>query len=60
MKVKVIRKFKDKQSKKVREVGETIEVTRERYGELTTSPFGVFVEEVKREAIEEKPKKKKK
>lgn len=47
IRVKVIRKFRDKlDSYKIKKTGEIIEVTKERYKELTTSPFGVFVEKL--------------
>lgn len=46
MKVKVIKTFRDKITKSVLKPGQIIEVTGERFGELT-GPFGIFVEEIK-------------
>jgi hypothetical protein len=44
MKVKVIKPFKDKYKKVVYQKGQEIEVTRERYEELTSAALGPFVE----------------
>lgn len=41
--VNVIKKFKDKHTKVIHEIGETIEVTRERYEDINSTSFGVFV-----------------
>lgn len=46
MKVKVIKPFKDKYKKVVYQKGQEIEVTRERYEELTSAARGPFVEAV--------------
>ena len=49
MKVKVIKAFKDKNTKSIFKKGTELEVTEERFSELTAGPLGVFVE-----VIEEK------
>ncbi len=57
MKARVINKFKDKLNNlQVREVGDIIEVSEDRFEKLRNSPLGRFVEKtgVKEEAIEEK------
>lgn len=52
LKVKVVKRFRDKlDNMKIKEVGEVIEVSKERYKELVTSPFGVFVEELAKDEI---------
>lgn len=48
MKVKVIKAFRDKITKSVLKPGQIIEVTEERFGDLT-GPFGIFVEEIEEE-----------
>lgn len=49
IRVKVIKKFRDKlDNYKIKKTGEIIEVTRERYKELSTSPLGVFVEKLEK------------
>lgn len=50
MKVKVIEKFKDKTTGKVRKVGETFDCTKKRFDEILT--VGKFVEEVKADGKE--------
>lgn len=47
MKVKVLRRFRDKYTKKIYEKGKIIEVTKERYEEINSTSFNVLVEEVK-------------
>jgi hypothetical protein len=46
MKVKVIRKFTDKYTMKRIAKDSEIEISKERFGELTTGPRGIFVEEI--------------
>lgn len=54
MKVKVLKKFKDKHNGKIYKAGEVIEVTKKRYAEiLETAPL---VEEVTEEKKEEAAK----
>ncbi len=47
MKVRVIKPFRDKHTNEIRRKGQEIEVTKERYEELSSAAFGPFVEEVK-------------
>lgn len=49
MKVRAIRSFIDKYSIKSISKGKIIEITEERFSELTAGPRGVFVEEIKEE-----------
>lgn len=44
--VKVIKRFKDKYTKEIKEVGQVMKITKERYEQLATSPSGVFVEKL--------------
>jgi hypothetical protein len=46
MKVKVVKKFRDKYTKKIHEVGEEIEVTKERYEEINSTAHGILVKEI--------------
>ena len=49
--------YKDKHTKTLHKENEEIEITEERYKELTTSPLGVFVKEIKElPKKEEEPK----
>lgn len=52
MKVKVIRKFKDKYNKKIYPIGKVIEVTEERFEEIQKQ--GNYVEEETEEETEQK------
>ena len=47
MKAKVIKLFKDKRTKVIYNPGQDIEVTRERFEELTSAALGPFVEQLK-------------
>ena len=53
MKVKVLRRFKDKYTKKIHKKGEIIEVTDERYEEINSTAHGVFVEPVESRPVED-------
>ena len=53
MKVKVVNRFVDKVTKQLHEYGEVIEVTEERFAEISAA--GKYVEKVPDEAQEEKP-----
>lgn len=46
MKVKVIKAFRDINTKSIFKEGTALEVTKERFSELTAGPLGVFVEEI--------------
>ena len=56
MKVKVLKNFSDKHTKKLYTVGKTIEVTEDRFEEINKTEHGVLVEEVKEKAKESKKK----
>ena len=59
MKVRVVKPFKDKHTKVVYQVGQEIEVTKERHKELISAALGPFVEPVDGDKEpEEKPEKK--
>ena len=47
MKVKVIRMFLDKETKKLHRAGDVIEISKRRYQEINGTALGVFVEEIK-------------
>lgn len=47
MKVKVIKRFKDKHTNLLHEVGQEIEVTDKRCSEINSTSYGIFVEEIK-------------
>ena len=55
MKVKVIERFRDKNTKKIHQVDDILTVSRERFDEILT--VGNFVEEIKEEPKEAAPKK---
>lgn len=46
MKAKVIKKFIDKYTKEVYEIGQIIEVANERYEEINSTAHGILVEKV--------------
>lgn len=46
MKVKVLRRFKDKYTKQVYDKGRIIEVTNERYEEINSTTHGILVEKL--------------
>ena len=46
MRVKVVRPFKDKHTKVICNLGQDIEVTQERYEELTSAASGPFVQAI--------------
>lgn len=46
MRVKVLKRFKDKYTKKIYEIGEIIEVTNERYEEINSTAHGILVEKL--------------
>jgi K+/H+ antiporter YhaU regulatory subunit KhtT len=54
MKVRVIKSFKDKETKALHKTGEEITVSKERFEEINSAAPGPFVEEIK----EKKPAKK--
>jgi hypothetical protein len=58
MKVKVIKPFKDGRTKAIYQAGQIIEVTKERFEELTSSALGPFVEAMEQDRKEAKAEKK--
>lgn len=46
MKVRVLRRFSDKYTKKIYGIGEIIEVTNERYEEINSTAHGILVEKL--------------
>ena len=46
MKVKVLRKFRDKYTKQVYDKGQIIEVTNVRYKEINSTAYGILVEKL--------------
>ncbi len=46
MKVRVLRRFRDKYTKKIYGIGEIIEVTNERYEEINSTAHGILVEKL--------------
>ena len=46
MKVKVLRRFRDKYTKQVYDKGQIIEVTNERYEEINSTAHGILVEPI--------------
>lgn len=55
MKAKVIKKFRDKYTNLIHDPNEEIEITKERFEEINSTSFGIFVKEI---AEKEKSKKK--
>jgi len=48
MKVKVLRKFRDKYTKEIYETGQIIDITHERYEEINSTAHGVLVQSVEK------------
>lgn len=46
MKVKVIKDFRDKYTKKLHKAGEELEITKERYEEINSTAHGILVKEM--------------
>ena len=57
MRVKVLKRFKDKYTKKIYEIGEIIEVTNERYEEINSTAHGILVKKVEEINFESMTKK---
>lgn len=47
MEAKVLKRFKNKYSKRTHEVGEHIEVTKKRFEEINSTKHGKMIEEIK-------------
>ena len=56
MKVRAIRTFVDKYSMEDVNKGSEIEISEERFSELTAGPHGIFVEEIKKDPPADPPK----
>lgn len=54
MKVKVLKNFKDIKENTRRTVGDIFIASKERVGEINSTPFGVLVEEIKEGSTNEK------
>lgn len=54
MKVRIIKPFRDKYTKVVYMNGQEIEVTEERYEELSSAALGPFVEAIKKKNLQKK------
>lgn len=54
MKVKVIKRFRDKNTKEIYEAGRELEVSRKRLNEMNSTKNGKFVVELKEEKKQEK------
>lgn len=54
MKVKVMKRFIDKDTNLLQEIDTEIEVTKKRYEEINSTSFGVFLEEVKKKTTKKK------
>jgi hypothetical protein len=46
MKVKVLRRFKDKYTKQIYDKGQIIEVSNERYAEINSTAYGILVQAI--------------
>ena len=49
-----MKRYKDKDTNLLQEVGTEVEVTQKRFDEINSTVFGVFLEEIK---VQKKPKK---
>lgn len=47
MKVKVVKKFRDKYTNLLHKIDETLEITKERFEEINSTSLGIFIEEIK-------------
>ncbi len=57
MKVKVLRKFRDKYTKEIYETGQIIDITHERYEEINSTAHGILVKKVEEINFESMTKK---
>jgi len=55
MKARVIKPFRDRYTKIIYAKGQEIEVTEERYEELSSAALGPFVEAIKKKNLQKKP-----
>jgi hypothetical protein len=54
MKVRVIKDFRDKYTKKIHKTGEILEITKERYEEINSTAHGIFAKEMPEDQKEKK------
>lgn len=52
MRVKVLKRYKDKHNDLLHEIGQEIEITKERFEEINSTSLGVFVQEIQKEKVE--------
>ena len=49
-----MKRYRDRDTNLIHEIGEEIEVTKKRYEEINSTSFGVFLEEVKKKTTNKK------
>jgi hypothetical protein len=47
LKVKVLRTFRNKYSKKIHKKGDILDISKKRFEEINSTSFGILVEEIK-------------
>lgn len=56
MKVKVIKKFKNKYSKGIHNIGDILDISDKRFEEINSTSYGILVEEIKEDKETKKTK----
>ena len=59
MKAKVIKRYRDKNTKRIYKPGEVVDVSKKRFDEINSTKYGVFLEEIIEQKEEKKPPKEK-
>ena len=59
MKAKVIKRYRDKNTKRIHKPGEVVDVSKKRFDEINSTKYGVFLEEIIEQKEEKKPSKEK-
>ncbi len=59
MKAKVIKRYRDKNTKRIYKPGEVVDVSKKRFDEINSTKYGVFLEEIIEQKEEKKPSKEK-
>ena len=59
MKAKVIKRYRDKNTKRIYKPGEVVDVSKKRFVEINSTKYGVFLEEIIEQKEEKKPPKEK-
>ena len=54
MKARVVKRYVDKDTNLLHEIGQEIEVTTERFEQINSSLLGIFVEEIKKQKVARK------